>query len=394
MAGQDKVGQATIGNGRFIEELEVEKLLEKMNKPAVKSIKSHDGDVIDCVHILNQPAFDHPKLKNHNIQMRPTFVPKGRNRRLAESKPIAQMWNYSGSCPKGTVPIRRITKEDILRASSFQQFGKKDNKTIPYLSGSLHSRTDNHEYATAEVWGDEYYGANAFINIWKTKVQQRNEFSLSQIWIMNQEDGTNNVESIEAGWQIHPMLYGDKKPRLFAYWTSDSYERIGCYNLQCPGFVQVSNEVVVGGTLQPLSVDGGSQYGISLLIWKDQGSGNWWMKSGDTDVGYWPASIFDSLSESASRIKWGGEVINKKSNGKHTTTEMGSGYFARAGFGKASFFKDISVVNGNNNLETPNYFNTYASNPMCYDIVLKDYSDDWGANFYYGGPGRNPFCQI
>lgn len=38
MAGQDEVGKATIGNGRFIEELEVEKLLEKMNKPAVKSI--------------------------------------------------------------------------------------------------------------------------------------------------------------------------------------------------------------------------------------------------------------------------------------------------------------------------------------------------------------------
>ncbi|XP_028773385.1 uncharacterized protein LOC114730470 [Neltuma alba] len=209
---------------------------------------------------------------------------------------------------------------------------------------------------------------------------------------MNQDD-TDNVESIEAGWQIHPMLYGDDKRRLFAYWTSDSYEQTGCYNLQCPGFVQLSNTVLMGATLQPLSVDGGSQYGISILIRKDPRSGNWWMRFGDTDVGYWPASMFDRLSKSQSIIQWGGEVMNKKSEGKHTTTEMGSGYFARAGFGRASFFKDISIVDEENYFVTPKYFSTVAGKAMCYDIVLGDYSDDWGANFYYGGPGRSPFCQ-
>ena len=127
---------------------------------------------------------------------------------------------------------------------------------------------------------------------------------------------------------------------------------------------------------------------------QDPGSGNWWMRVGGTNVGYWPASMFDSLSKSASRVKWGGEVINKKSDGKHTTTEMGSGYFARAGFGRASFFKNIYTVNEKNTLITPNEFDTYASNPMCYDLVLNDYSNDWGASFYYGGPGRNPFCPI
>ena len=32
-------------------------------------IQSPNGDIIDCVHIKNQPAFDHPWLKNHTIQM-------------------------------------------------------------------------------------------------------------------------------------------------------------------------------------------------------------------------------------------------------------------------------------------------------------------------------------
>ncbi|KAE9584961.1 hypothetical protein Lal_00018302 [Lupinus albus] len=45
---------------------EVQNLLKSLNKPAVKSIKSPDGDIIDCVNILQQPTFDHPALKNHN----------------------------------------------------------------------------------------------------------------------------------------------------------------------------------------------------------------------------------------------------------------------------------------------------------------------------------------
>jgi hypothetical protein len=37
-----------------------------------------------------------------------------------------QLWSLSGeSCPKGTVPIRRIKEEDMLRASSINTFGRK-----------------------------------------------------------------------------------------------------------------------------------------------------------------------------------------------------------------------------------------------------------------------------
>jgi hypothetical protein len=31
---------------------------------------SEDGDIIDCVDIYKQPAFDHPALKNHTIKVR------------------------------------------------------------------------------------------------------------------------------------------------------------------------------------------------------------------------------------------------------------------------------------------------------------------------------------
>ncbi|KAK4253611.1 hypothetical protein QN277_010262 [Acacia crassicarpa] len=385
MAGQDTLSS----NGKLAKELEVEKLLKTLNKPAVKSIKSPDGDIFDCVHILNQPAFDDPKLKKHKIQMRPTFYPKGSN--FSKSNPIAQLWHQSGNCPKGTIPIRRTTKDDILRADSIQQFVKKINQTIPDLSGSLYS-TNGHEYAISDLRGDRYYGAQASINIWKPHVQQSNEFSLSQIWIVNRDD-SNNVETIEAGWQIFPELYGDDNPRLFVYWTNDSYNRTGCYNLRCSGFVQVDNSIAVGASLQPFSVYGASQYVLSILIRKDPGSGNWWMLLGNsTFVGYWPASLFDRMSEGASNVQWGGEIINNRDHGQHTTTGMGSGNFPQEGFGKASFYRDISTVDRNNYLVSPNYLSTFATNSKCYDISPYAKSNDWGVYFFYGGPGRNQNC--
>lgn len=37
--------------------------LKKINKPAMKTIQSPDGDIIDCVLSHLQPAFDHPELR-------------------------------------------------------------------------------------------------------------------------------------------------------------------------------------------------------------------------------------------------------------------------------------------------------------------------------------------
>ncbi|PKI39083.1 hypothetical protein CRG98_040507, partial [Punica granatum] len=46
----------------------IQKHLDKINKPPVLTIESPDGDIIDCVHKREQPALDHPLLKNHKIQ--------------------------------------------------------------------------------------------------------------------------------------------------------------------------------------------------------------------------------------------------------------------------------------------------------------------------------------
>lgn len=85
------------------------------------------------------------------------------------------------------------------------------------------------------------------MNVWEPKIQQTNEFSLCQIWILGGSFG-EDLNSIEAGWQVpskpsiyiissilmsivesdvknvnnfqvSPDLYGDNNTRLFTYWT-------------------------------------------------------------------------------------------------------------------------------------------------------------------------------
>lgn len=382
------------------QKFEVQKHLKRLNKPAVKTIKSSDGDLIDCVHISHQPAFDHPFLKNHTIQMRPNYHPEGlydeskvSTKPKQRTNPITQLWHVNGKCPEGTIPIRRTKQDDILRASSVKRYGRKKHRTIP-LPRSADPDLINesgHQHAIAYVEGDKYYGAKATINVWEPKIQQPNEFSLSQLWILGGSFG-EDLNSIEAGWQVSPDLYGDNNTRLFTYWTSDAYQATGCYNLLCSGFIQINSEIAMGASISPVSAFRNSQYDISILVWKDPKEGNWWMQFGnDYVLGYWPAFLFSYLGDSASMIEWGGEVVNSEPDGQHTSTQMGSGHFPEEGFSKSSYFRNIQIVDSSNNLKAPKGIGTFTEQSNCYDVQTGS-NGDWGHYFYYGGPGRNANC--
>ncbi|XP_031738648.1 uncharacterized protein LOC105435061 [Cucumis sativus] len=59
------------------EELEIEEHLKLLNKPSIKTYKTKEGDIIDCVDINKQPALDHPLLKNHKVQVVSHSLEKG-----------------------------------------------------------------------------------------------------------------------------------------------------------------------------------------------------------------------------------------------------------------------------------------------------------------------------
>ena len=46
---------------------------------------------------------------------------------------LSQTWHKSGSCPKGTIPIRRISRQELLRATSLEHFGFWKGRTTDFL---------------------------------------------------------------------------------------------------------------------------------------------------------------------------------------------------------------------------------------------------------------------
>ncbi|KAG6766390.1 hypothetical protein POTOM_030469 [Populus tomentosa] len=335
-----ETGSRHATNQTFRPQEELQKLKFDMLVGSCLSLQSPVGDLIDCVLSHQQPAFDHPQLKGQK-PLEPPERPKGLEPTGMVTENF-QLWDLSGeACPEGTIPIRRTTEQDMLRASS---------------------------HAVGYVTGDQYYGAKASINVWAPRVSSQYEFSLSQMWVISGSFG-DDLNTIEAGWQVSPELYGDNYPRFFTYWTSDAYQATGCYNLLCSGFVQTNNRVAIGAAISPTSSYSGGQFDISLLVWKDPKHGNWWLEFGNgVLVGYWPSFLFTHLRDHASMVQFGGEIVNSMPSGFHTSTQMGSGHFAGEGFGKASYFRNLQVVDWDNNLLPLSNLRVLADHPNCYDI--------------------------
>ncbi|CAN6855546.1 unnamed protein product, partial [Brassica oleracea] len=123
-------------------------------------------------------------------------------------------------------------------------------------------------YAIAYVKGKrKIYGTKATINVWDPIVEASGDFSLAQIWVASGSYETNDLNTIEAGWQVFPSKYGDAQPRVFTYWTSDTYYS-GCYSLRCPGFLQTSSWIALEAAISHTSTYGGDQFAITIQIWK------------------------------------------------------------------------------------------------------------------------------
>ncbi|KAH9713153.1 NEP-interacting protein 1 [Citrus sinensis] len=199
----------------------------------------------------------------------------------------------------------------------------------------------------------------------------------------------------------HPLLKnhtvqvnnGEKKTRLFIYWTSDGYQSTGCYNLDCPGFVQTNKNIALGGSIEPVSKE--RLTALILFFFFDQfnnNDGNWWLQVQDQLVGYWPSSIFTHLAGTSDAISWGGEIVNNQPNGHHTSTQMGSGHFPNEAYGKASYFTKLGYFDEGNNVKDPENLEPFVTRPPCYDLRTgKD--NKFGVFFYFGGPGYSTNCQ-
>ncbi|KMT01721.1 hypothetical protein BVRB_9g211760 [Beta vulgaris subsp. vulgaris] len=346
----------------------------------IKTIKGDDGYVVDCVDMYKQPAFDHPLLKDHKIQMEPSSSPQNMNQNNASPDKFVQPWHKSGLCSKGTVPIRRRR----LQGQS-HKMKKQSNDT---------TKGPHSEFATVQAFpatGTRFYGGSASISIWDPAVSRQDDYSESTMLVQ-----LSSTSFLMAGWIVFPKQYHDFRPRLFIYFTTDNSTATRCWDLDCNGFVQVNNIYTLGSLINTVSTLGDrTYYAMKTAIYQDRKTRNWWVSFEDNPIGYWPASLFPGLPEGAEMLQWGGTVYDSVGERAHTQTDMGNGFFPDVRTNKASLVCSLQYVDDSNTLQIPglSMLGVLATKPLCYNVqLIPELDPNLGQCFLFGGPGRNPLC--
>nr|XP_040249854.1 uncharacterized protein LOC109778881 isoform X2 [Aegilops tauschii subsp. strangulata] len=348
-------------------------LVTRGKDASATEIRMEGGDVVDCVDVNLQQAFNHPLLKDHKIQMEPSSFPNGLNITSPFLHDVFEAHPPIVECPRGTVPI--------LRNSRMKHIAGK-----LYINGVI-SKDNQQEVAGIKYYGD-VYGARAIINVYEPKVKKSSK-DLSATSIQIDNFGPFGLDSIAAGYSVAPNLAGDSSARFHVSWGEEGGQSKSCYDHTCPGFVQVNHNFVLGGRLQPVSVYNGKQYVITVLIYKDLMTKNWWVTYGkdNTPIGYWPNSLFTYLKDKGNFTLWGGYVAGPTASSD--SPQMGSGHFATEGYGKAAFVKGVQIVDENGNLDILNVNKALvvSSDSTKYTVAGYDF-DKYGMHMYYGGPGN------
>ncbi|KAI3837136.1 hypothetical protein MKX03_022185 [Papaver bracteatum] len=368
------------------EYVKLERQLQTLNKKPIKTIVTKFGDTIDCINIHKQPAFDHPLLKDHKIQMVPTSSPEDTSNKNISTTIFQDSKIDNGfrnkRCPLGSIPIRRTKKQDLVNARKF--LGKADQiHTDGYKVSHM-----NHHFVSVEELSERktYFGGAANMSVHGLELNS-DEFSTSQIWIQN--GPSEKLNSIELGWMAYPTLFGDNSSRLFGYWTADGSKQTGCFNMLCPGFVQVHSEISFGADFDPISVYGEDACVVSFQVHRDPPTGNWWLIVDGINIGYWPKEIFTHLAGNASVIRYGG-ITGAKS--QMPTPPMGNGYLPQLqDFLKTAYMTRMKYADEKGQFVNINPYGVQTKQDTtldCYNILFAgNLGSDWEISMAFGGPG-------
>ncbi|RZC61450.1 hypothetical protein C5167_023207 [Papaver somniferum] len=210
-----------------------------VNRGIIKTIKVDKDEIIDCYDIYKQPSFNHPLLRNHTIQMRPSMYHNKMKLDNIGTLLLTQTWYKYGSCPQGNIPVRR-TGKTLLHKHRHLKLSHYKTSPMRYSQMNLEMamRYIFTQYATIQV-NDNFLGAQAKINLWNLVIEIPSEFSVSQVWVAA-GDG-DDFNSIEAGWEVYQPRYADYQTRFFIFWTGNDYKSKSFFNLECEAFVHTSS---------------------------------------------------------------------------------------------------------------------------------------------------------
>jgi Neprosin len=342
---------------------------------------------------------------------------------LPQSKPPAAATQMEGRAqtevqlypsvrgPAGTVPVVRFDVEKYLASVKVPPDDPREIFMKKRPPTTLRSRSKELPPPAPES-NDRYYvnwrtyrtnyGSAGYINIWDVYGPvPTNETSIAQALV----SGGTPVQTVEAGKIELQTLNGDTNPHFFTWYTTNDYAQgdwVGGYNALYDGWIQVSSSVAPGMSLAPWrSFPGGSQYTLDVEVRLDQG--DWWVKAAGQWVGYYPycksgdakpcdqGTLFSAngIRDSASKFDWYGEVYDISAPAP-TSTDMGSGKFASAGYSQAAYFRNLQYYDSP---ETSTYLSSGSldvTDADCYSGNGPFYgtSAGWRNWFYYGGPGK------
>ena len=361
---------------------------------AVQSFMDEGGGIFDCIPIEQQPALRGspgpiPKAPDLPWHEEAGGAKDERKASLIESPLGPDRKDQHGNvmhCPPGTIPMRRVTLEQLTQFATLRDFFQKGPKEAgrPPQTIIAPGVPATHRWAHA-FQNVNNGGGHSFLNVWDPPIGANQVFSLSQHWYVGGSGA--KLQTAECGWQVYPgRLGGDTRPHLFTYYTADDYATTGCYDLTCGAFVQIGNSFAPGMALSPWSVTNGAQYEIELAYW--HANGNWYLyfngTAGKNAIGYYPDKVYKggALTSHATEIDYGGEVV-----GTTSFPHMGSGAFANAGWQKAAYQRAIGYwtpAGGNmiNASLTPS-----QQWPKCYTAQVNLYAAPWLETLWFGGPG-------
>ncbi|WMV43073.1 hypothetical protein MTR67_036458 [Solanum verrucosum] len=301
-----------------LEDIEMEKQLKLLNKPAVKT-----------------------------IEMKPTLARTKQNAgNSSTSSSSSRIWRNGKGCPFGTVPIRRITKDDLIR-----------QKNMPPPEDVTFDTQLTNNNSVSEPTG--MYGSSGYkVAIARTKNYPDNKFSgagmAASIWNPPVKDGQHSAcrLKIQKGSDI----------------------------LQA-----VNTEVPLDKTFQRNSQRGETSWEDTMAIARDQAKGNWWlfMEENHIQIGFWPQRIFTELTSFATNVEWGGVVYSPPGVPE---PPMGSNFFPVLDSDYDAYCRAITVTNDKGETIDPTETTTFVNNPDMY-FVFDVHNFKHHHFVLYGGPG-------
>ncbi|KAI3843543.1 hypothetical protein MKX03_012563 [Papaver bracteatum] len=295
------------------------------------------------------------------------------------------------NCPEGTVPIRRINKEELIRVKSFMESFERSHIAHPNAPvvepPGQHVAVYHSPNGTDPLEKHIFHGIKANLTVENLSLHP-SQMSASLLWLESGPAG--NASTIQAGWMVSPTLFGDSKTHIFVSWWGA--QGSGCWNILCLGFVQTHKDYYVGQIIEPTSQYDGQHYYIGAYIHQDGGTGDWWFSlygHVDADIGYWPREVVSSLGTGATYMAWGGLVRNIP---HEASPPMGNGHFPGDDSKKVAVISNMYYLDEKYNLSQPGpyiNFRRRIDRLNCYALTRNDYDDKVGYSIFFGGPGGN-----